>query len=544
MSPTSLIQTPSGLDRLESLLHDFEGVLYNWPEYLSVLQEPSTYMAAAGIGAAGLGMVFAGRRAGSYLSHTPGDVVLGRRMDTRLDRIFRTLVVAGWIDRTHHIEVTGPTGSGKTTALLPIAVQDLINGHTVATEEIYGDFGTSLIPYALALGQPVFVLDPSLDGSLCLNPLAGEDDEDVVEHFASVVEGLFAYHPFYKGFNGDAARSFARLAREYARQQGGEADLALFKLLLSDRAFLYRVLQVKVEGTGYDKVETVGAPWVSRDTRSWFASDYLRWSEKLRVEYLSALKNWTNKLLAKTAARRVLCPGPQDLALDLKTALSTPGALTVLRFPPEAIDEEPAYAMARFVTKTIQNLTLRRFPDAFGSDLPVPPLALFMDELPTLVGENFGDAKTTAQYMALVRKQGVSVTVTHQGGALMSDVLSGALDTNARAKLFAPGLGAEDLSKAQQTLGFEDKEVHDERETNASPFSIGPYSRSRGTRMQRAPRFGEDELRYAKVGNWVHLPFRGLQNRPAERVRMRRVPPPEAFAHPSWYRAWRRPRVA
>ena len=533
------MQAPSGLDRLESISQGYEELLSHWPQYLQALQEPSLYAAGAGIGLTGLGLVLAGRRAGSYLSHTPGDVVLGRRMDTRLDRVLRSLVIARWIDRTHHFEVTGPTGSGKTTALLPIAVQDLLNGHTVATEEIYGDFGTSLIPYALALGKPVFVLDPSLEGSLCLNPLAGEDDEDIVEHFASVVEGLFAHH-FYGPFNGDAARAFARLAREYARQQGGEADLALFQLLLSDRTFLYRVLQVKVEGHGYEKVETVGAPWVSRDTRSWFDSDYLRWSDKLRVDYLSGFKNWTRKLLAKAPARRILCPGPRDLTLDLREALSTPGALIVLRFPVEAVGEEPAHAMARFVTKTIQSLTLRRFPEAFGSDVPVPPLSLILDELPTLVGRNLGDAMSTAQYMALVRKQGVSVTVTHQGGALISDVLSGALDTNARAKLFAPGLGAKDLEKAQKTLGKEETEVHDERETNASVFSFGPYSRSRGTHTQRAPRFGEDELRYAKVGNWVHLPFRGLQNQPAERIRMRPVPPPEAFARPSW----RRPRAA
>lgn len=533
------MQGPSGFDRLESLPQDYEELLSNWPEYLQALQEPSLYAAAGGIGLAGLGIVIAGRRAGSYLSHTPGDVVLGRRMDTRLDRILRSLVIARWIDRTHHLEVTGPTGSGKTTALLPIAVQDLINGHTVATEEIYGDFGMSLIPYAFALGRPVFILDPSLKGSLCLNPLAGEDAEDVVEHFASVVEGLFAHH-FYGPFNGDAARAFARLSREYARQQGGEADLALFMLLLSDRAFLYRVLQVKVEGSGYDKTETVGAPWVSRDTRSWFDSDYLRWSDKLRVDYLSGFKNWTRKLLAKAPARRTLCPGPGDLTLDLRVALSTPGALIVLRFPVEAVGEEPAHAMARFVTKTMQSLTLSRFPDAFGSDIPVPPLSLILDELPTLVGRNLGDAMSTAQWMALVRKQGVSVTVTHQGGALISDVLSGALDTNARAKLFAPGLGADDLSKAQETLGHEDKEVHDERETNRSLFSSGSYSRSRGTRTQRAPRFGEDELKYAAIGNWVHLPFRGLQNQPPERIRMRPVPPPEAFARSPW----RRPRAA
>ena len=540
MTTPPFAQTQSASDRLDSLSRTAEDFMFNWPEYLSVFQDPSTYALAAGVGATGLATAFAGRRAGCYLSSRPGDVVLGRRMDTRLDRVFRVPVVARWVDRTHHVELAGPTGSGKTTALLPLAVQDLANGHAVATEEIYGNFGTTLIPYAIALGRPVFVFDPSLDGSLAWNPLAGENDEEVVGHFSSVVEGLFSYHPFYKAFNGDAARAFARLAREYARHKGGEADLALFKLLLSDRAFLYRMLRVEVEGSGYDKTETVGADWVSRETRSWFNYEYLRWSEKLRVEYLSGLKNWANKMLAKTAARKALCPGPGDLTLDLRTALSTPGALTVMRFPVEAVDEEPAHAMARFATKSIQDLTLRRSADARAFGMPVPPLSLFMDELPTLVGRDFGDAMSTAQWMALVRKQNVSVTVSHQGGALISDVLSGALDTNARTKLFAPGLGADDLLKAQRTLGYEDKEVHDERVTNPSPFSLGPYSRSRGTRTERAPRFGEDELRFAKVGDWVHLPFRNLRQQPAERIRMRPVPPPERFARSSW----RRPRAA
>lgn len=526
-------ELPPGFERLEALPRLAEEVAANWPEYLGVFQEPSLYAVAGATVVAGFGAVVGARCAARYLSREPGDIVLGRRMETRLDRFLKAPVGARWADRTHHVELVGPTGSGKTSALLPQAVQDLLNGATVVTEEIYGDFGTGLIPYAMALGRPLFVFDPSIEGSLCWNPLAGEDDETVVGHFASVVEGLFAYHPFYKAFNGDAARAFARLAREYARQKGGEADLALFKLLLSDRAFLYRVLRVQVEGSGYDKTETVGASWVGRETRSWFDSEYLRWSEKLRVEYLSALKGWASKLLSKTAARRALCPGPGDLTLDLRTALSTVGALVVLRFPVETVDEEPAHAMARFSMKTIQDLTLRRLADAQAFGLPVPPLSLFLDELPTLVGRSLGDAMSTAQWMALVRKQNVSVTVAHQGGALIGDVLSGALDTNARTKLIAPGLGSDDLLRAQRILGSEEREVHDERVTSTGLFGSGRDTRSRGTRTQRAPRFGEEELRFSKVGNWVLLPFRGREQHPPERLRIRRVPPPGAFARGS-----------
>jgi hypothetical protein len=530
---------PPGFERLEALPRLAEDVAANWPEYLSILQEPSLYAAAGAVGAAGFGGLAGARRAARHLSGRPGDIVLGRRMDTRLDRFLKTPVVARWADRTHHVEVFGPTGSGKTSALLPQALQDLLCGHTVGAVEIYGDFATALIPYAIALGRPLFVFDPSLDGSLCWNLLAGDDDEGVVGHFSSVVEGLFVHH-FYGPFNGDAARAFAGLAREYARHKGAEADMALFKLLLSDRAFLYRVLQVEVEGSGHDKTETVGAPWVGRETRSWFDSAYLRWSEKLRVDYMTELKVWTNKLLAKGAARRALCPGPRDLTLDLRAALSTPGALVVMRFPVEAVDEEPAHAMARFATKTIQDLTLRRLADARTFGLAVPPLALFLDELPTLVGREFRDAISVAEWMTLVRKQNVSVTVAHQGGALIGDVLSGALDTNARTTLIGPGLGGNDLLRAQKILGSEEREVHDERVTTTGLFGFGHDSRSRGTRTMRAARFDDDELRFSKVGHWVLMPFRDREQHPPERLRVRRVPPPAAFAEGSAGRSWRR----
>jgi hypothetical protein len=501
-------------------------VMEHWPEYLDALQSPVTYAGVAAAGGLAYGAALGARRAARYVGSEPGDVFLGRRIQTARDAFLKRLVIAHWPDRTHHYELVGPTGSGKTTALLPMAVQDLLNGHTVVTEEIYGDFGTTLIPYAIAMGRPFLIFDPSIDGSLRWNPLAGEDD-DVVGDFSSTVEGLFRNnHEFYGAFNGDAARAFARLAREYARRVGGEADLALFGLLLTDRAFLYRVLNVKVDAEGYQKNQTVGAPWVGRETRSWFDSEYLRWSDKLRVDYLASLKNWVRKLLQTKAARRALCPRPNDLTLDLDAALSMGGVLVVLRSPVTAVKEEPARAIVRFLTKSIQDLTLRRRESYW----PVPPLALYLDELPTLVGRDFGDAMSAAQWMALVRKQNVSVTVAHQGGALIGDVLAGAVDTNARSTLFAGGLGAEDLLRAQRAAGYEEKEVHDERVTRTAPLNPMASSYSRGTRTQKGPRFGEEEMRFSKIGEWVHIPFRDRRQHPAERVRVERVPPPEAFA--------------
>ena len=151
---------------------------------------------------------------------------------------------------------------------------------------------------------------------------------------------------------------------------------------------------------------------------------------------------------------------------------------------------------------------------------------------------------SVAERTAVLRKKHVSVTVAHQGGALIRYVLSGALDTNARTTLIGPGLGGSDLLRAQRILGSEEREVHDERVTTTGPLGYGRDSRSRGTRTQRAARFDEDALRFSKVGNWVLMPFRDQEQQPPERLRVRRVPPPGAFAEGSADRSWRRMRAA
>lgn len=500
-------------------------LISNWRDHAETLHDPLTLGTVALGGAAAYGTARGVRAAGRHLDARPGDTVIGRRIDRGRDLFLRKELVARWVSRTHHFELVGPTGSGKTTALLPMAVQDLRNRHNVVAVEIYGDFGTTLPRYALAIGRPVLLFDPSVPGALKINPLAGEGDEEVVERFVSVVEGVFSHHPFFGPFNGDAARAFARLAREYARSRGLEADIGLFANLLTDRGFLERILAVRKEDEGRYGRRAVGARYSSRLTRAWFDSEYLRWSERVHVEYLSGLKNFVRKLLATEAARNALCPGPGDRTLDLEGALSMGGVLVVLRVPVDAVGEEPAYAIARYLTRTLQALTLAR---GFSGE-PVPPVCLYLDELPTLVGGSVGDAQSAAGWMALVRKKNVAVTVAYQGGALVSEVLEGALDTNARSKLFAGGLGAEDARRVQRTLGFVEKEVEDERVSRGSVLAPQRTTFSRGRRTAQQPRFTEEEIRFLRMGEWLYLPFEGRRQRPPVKVRIPRVPPPERF---------------
>ena len=275
---------------------------------------------------------------------------------------------------------------------------------------------------------------------------------------------------------------------------------------------------MKQEGQGPNARRRVGAPWVGRRTRTWFDSEYLKWSEKTRTEGLAGLKDFIRGLMATAAARKALCPGPGDLTLDLRAAMSMGGVLIVIRVPRTSVGAEPAYAIARHVVKMLQDFSLER------SELydVLWPCALYLDELPTLIGRSVDDAMDVAGWMTLLRKNGFALTSAFQGTALLTDVIEGTLDSNARNKLFAGGLGADDARKIQATLGRTEQVVEDERVSRTAPLSPRPATFSRGKRTQERPRYTEEELRYLPLGTWF---FSGLKDRSeAPPVRLR-IPP-------------------
>lgn len=523
MNPMSLQNRPADTDN--PIFDAVDHVAANWQDYVEALTSPEALYGLGGLGLLSAAGLYGTRKAGHLVAQRPGDVEIGRSMTGPKDFVFGGRRMMRWVDRTYGTELVGPTGAGKTTALLPLVAQDLAWRHNVVIVEMFGDLGTRSIRYAVEMGRPAMVFDTSVDGTLKLNPLGGPDDEDVIERFVSSVRGVFTHH-FYGPFQGDATRSFARLAREYARLRGGEADLALFELLLTDADFLEKVLAVKQEGQGPNARRRVGAPWVGRQTRTWFDSEYLKWSEKMRTEGLAGLKDFIRGLMATAAARKALCPGPGDLTLDLRAALSMGGVLVVIRIPRTSVGAEPAYAITRHAVKMLQDFSLER------SDLydALWPCALYLDELPTLIGRSVDDAMAVAGWMALLRKNGFALTSAYQGTALLSDVVQGTLDSNARNKLFAGGLGADDARKVQSTLGRVETVVEDERVSRGAPLSPRPSTYSRGKRTQERPRYAEEELRYLPLGTWL---FSGLKDRsPAPPVRLR-IPPVGA---PAYYR--------
>ena len=494
-----------------------------------------------------IGVPAASYHARAALRARPSDLVVADRREEFVDGVVSMPLTLRWADRCAHVQCLGPTGIGKTYAILPWIVQDLLAGRSVAIVQIHGDLADRALEYADAMGATAHVCDFSDESSLKLNLLAGESTQKVANRAASAVRAVASQYPHYQNVAEEATRRFVILARSWAAHMGGsenDADIELWRWLLYDRPALDRILGVtylETDGGRRTGEVRVNAPWLDHFTATWFEQRFLVWSEYQREQNCAGVEMFLNRILSEDAARRRMCPGVSEPELDLygemrSTAvhLSEAGArngasdgrshalgkLVVVKAPVEALDTEPARAIAYWALKTVQDATMTRRK---GSD----PLCVYLDELPTLIGKGHQEeVDAFTGWLANVRKLGVAVHIAYQGYSLLRDVLVGSLDTNGRNKLILGGLAETDIRKVQRSLG-EEQDVEDERLTDGA-FGTETVT-SRGRRRQEKPSKSFDELKYMRRGEGVWMGVaQGADQKPVK-TRSRHLKPSDAY---------------
>lgn len=511
--------------------------------------------AIAAVVAVVIGAPAASYHARAALRARPSDLIVADRREEFVDNAVSMPLTLRWADRCAHVQCLGPTGSGKTYALLPWVVQDLLAGRSVAIVQIHGDLADRALEYADAMGATAHVCDFSDESSLKLNLLAGENTQKVANRAASAVRAVASQYPHYQNVAEEATRRFVTLARSWTAHMGGsedDADVELWRWLLYDRPALDRILDVTYLETDQGRRTggvLVNTPWLDHFTATWFEQRFLVWPEQQREHNIAGVEMFLNRILSEDAARRRMCPDISEPELDLyaemrSTAVHLSGArngashtlgkLVVVKVPVEALDTEPARAIAYWVLKTVEDATMTRRE---GAD----PLCVYLDELPTLIGKGHREeVDAFTGWLANVRKLNVAVTVAYQGYSLLQDVLVGSLDTNGRNVLILGGLAERDIRKVQRSLG-EEQDVEDERLTGGA-FGTETVT-SRGRHRQEKPSKSFDELKYMRRGEglWMGVE-RGADQKPLK-TRSRHLKPSETYRKYQTLRAtWRKAR--
>lgn len=123
---------------------------------------------------------------------------------------------------------------------------------------------------------------------------------------------------FMSALQADIMHNFVVLTRDYAEcKDYGPSGTDLEELLLvlmSDRKCLKRVLAA---GSDSEDRITVRAEWLEPPVAQWFATEFLSWPERHRIEATVSLRNHLHGLIFKERTRRLDTAGGDCEAVGL-----------------------------------------------------------------------------------------------------------------------------------------------------------------------------------------------------------------------------------
>lgn len=335
-------------------------------------------------------------------------------------------------DRLHHLYVIGQTGTGKSTLLETLALQDIYAGRGVAVIDPHGDLAERLVSQVPEGRKSALrYLDaPNLSQPYGYNPLRGVR----VDLIPLAASGLMeAFKKLWADAWGVRMEHIFRQAL-FALLEYGEAHLPDILRMLDDPAFRTKVLaRVKNE-----------------QVRAFWLREFPKYNPRYRQEAMAPIQNKVGAFLADPRLYRLFTTPPIDLrfrrVIDQQEIL-------IINLAKGALGEDSANVLGALLVTTLGLAGLSR------ADLPKDKRSdffLYIDEFQSFT------TLSVANMVSELRKFGVGLILAHQHlGQLEQDVRHAILgnvgsliafrlgveDAPALAKEFAPIFDAADLTE-------------------------------------------------------------------------------------------------
>jgi hypothetical protein len=334
-------------------------------------------------------------------------------------------------DARHHIHIIGETGTGKSTLLAQLVLQDAEAGRSAVVIDPKGDLVNAVLE-RLRQGaeERTCVIDPEdKDSAVGLDVLAGDDPDLVVDHVLGVFKRI--YEPWWGPRTDDVMRA---ACLTLTRTKG--ATLAEVPLLLTDPKWRTEVREaLAADSTG------LATFW------GW----YERIPEAQRAQHIAPLLNKLRAFLLRGPVRAIV--GQSASRLDIP-ALLDEGGLLLVRIPKGTLGEETSRLLGAFVIARVWQACMRR---ASVAEADRADTALYVDEMHNylVLPRSFEDL------LAEARGYRLSLVLAHQHMGQVNKEMREALAANARTKVaftcspedafflqrhFAPELTDHDLS--------------------------------------------------------------------------------------------------
>lgn len=313
-------------------------------------------------------------------------------------------------DRLLHCHVLGPTGSGKSTAvLLPWMRQDIVSGRPFSLIEPKGDLSETVARFALSHGHTIIPFDPTQHDCPHWNPLEGD--------LAAAGEGLALALDQWDTGSPSFYRTISRvllvqIVMAVKTALGDHADLESVLRALRDPGFRHRVIR------------DCHNPAIE----AYFQQEFGALSASRQQELQIGLVNKLKSLLLYPGLARAFSP-PFDFSLS---EVLTSGLYLLAPL------KSAQLGLGAQVTGT---LLWHLLIQAVYQRGPASELlhTLYLDEFHQYVSQDLSEV------LALVRGYGMSMVLAHQDMAQLDANLAAAVIANARTRLILGGANADDI---------------------------------------------------------------------------------------------------
>jgi energy-coupling factor transporter ATP-binding protein EcfA2 len=335
-------------------------------------------------------------------------------------------------DRLHHLYVIGKSGTGKSTLLELLALQDIRAGRGVAVIDPHGDLAKRLMDQIPEKRRAaVRYLDaPNLSQPYGYNPLRGVRSDLIPLAASGLME---AFKKLWADAWGPRMEHIFRQAL-YALLEYREAHLPDILRMLDDPAFRTRVLR-RV------KNEQVRAFWLT---------EFPKYNPRYRQEAMAPIQNKVGAFLADPRLYRLFTAPPIDLRFR---RVMDQQEILIINLAKGSLGEDSANLLGALLVTTLGLAGLSRadLPNEKRSDF-----FLYIDEFQSFT------TLSMANMVSELRKFGVGLVLAHQHlhqleddvrHAVLGNVGSiitfrvGVEDAPTLAKEFAPIFAADDLTQ-------------------------------------------------------------------------------------------------
>jgi len=286
-------------------------------------------------------------------------------------------------DRLSHMYVIGKTGTGKSTLLETLAVQDLASGRGLALIDPHGDLAERVARHAARQGRPIVYLNaPDPTQPYGYNPLHRVREDKIPLAVSGILETFRKLWPDAWGVRMEHVLRNSL----YALLERDGSTLPDILALYADETFRKHVVRDIRNGT----------------VRTFWKEEFANYPQRLRAEAVAPIQNKLGALLSDPLLNRILVS--PEIDLRFRPMMDTSGAL-VVNLSKGQIGEDSALVLGGLIASTIG---LAAFSHA---DVPPDqrrPFFLYMDEFQSFT------TLMIANMMSELRKYGLGLIIAHQ----------------------------------------------------------------------------------------------------------------------------------